>query len=56
MDFKITSESLSFELNLEDDQIVYFLSVVATVTKIPGTTMNDMVVFYDNSQVDAIKV
>lgn len=40
------------EIDLENDKVVYFASVVATISNIPNSQYRDLVVFYENSEIE----
>jgi len=40
------------EIDLENDKVVYFASVVATISNIPNSQFRDLVVFYENSEIE----
>ncbi|EAS00563.2 transmembrane protein, putative (macronuclear) [Tetrahymena thermophila SB210] len=50
------SQDIKFNINLDDDDKVYYLSVVATISSIPNKDLKEMKVFYENSQVGKVQV
>lgn len=54
MDISEKAEKIKFEIKLDDEKQIYFVSVVATVTNIPGDRNSELPVFYDNTQIGLV--